>query len=76
MCGSAAIVSLADPRWGCTECGYGWVPLTVPTPVEVAAIEQQLMTIPQPHLRNWWHPGDPANPYRAAEAAAAKVVAA
>lgn len=64
VCGAAAIVSPADPRWACTECGYGWVEMIVPTGEETAAIEAQLLTIPQPHLRNWWNPDDPnpANP--------------
>ncbi|MFE0875346.1 hypothetical protein ACFW4X_10760 [Streptomyces smyrnaeus] len=65
VCNSAAVVSPADPRWACTECGYGWVAMIVPTPDEVAAIEQQLLAIPQPHLRDWWNPADP-NPYNPA----------
>lgn len=72
VCGSAAIISPDDPRWACTECGYGWVAMVVPTPVEVAAIETELMTISQPHLRNWWNPEDPnpASPHHVARAAA------
>jgi hypothetical protein len=62
VCGSAACVSPADPRWGCTECDYGWVRMVVPTPDEVAAIEAELMKQPRPHLRSWWNPADPSNP--------------
>ncbi|WP_326808184.1 hypothetical protein OHB04_22865 [Streptomyces sp. NBC_01775] len=62
VCNSAAVISPADPRWACTECGYGWVDMIVPAPEEVTAIEQQLLTIPQPHLRDWWNPADP-NPF-------------
>jgi hypothetical protein len=67
VCGSAAAISPQDPRWGCTECGYGWAPIIVPTKEEAAAIEAELLTIPQPHLRNWWNPDDPSNPYRPPE---------
>ncbi|MET7914468.1 hypothetical protein ABZU45_00755 [Streptomyces avermitilis] len=70
VCGSAAIVSPVDPRWGCTECGYGWVQMIVPTAEEIAAIEAELLKIPQPHLRFWWSPDDPANPDRPAGLAA------
>ncbi|MDX2520598.1 MULTISPECIES: hypothetical protein [Streptomyces] len=55
-CGSAQVVSPADPRMACTECGYGWIVLVFPedvTDVE-ASVANDL-----PHLRNWWHPGDP-----------------
>ncbi|MCX4974210.1 hypothetical protein [Streptomyces sp. NBC_00620] len=69
VCGSAAIVSLVDPRWGCTQCGYGWATLVVPTAEETAVIEAELLTIPQPHLRNWWNPLDPNNPDWQAEPA-------
>lgn len=62
VCGSAAVVSPADPRWGCTECGYGWVQMIVPTPEQVAEIEAALLLEPKTYLRNWWHPEDPANP--------------
>ncbi|PVD01352.1 hypothetical protein [Streptomyces sp. CS014] len=61
VCGSAAIVSPTDPRFGCTECGYGWVTLIFPEDVDT--VEEQLLLEPRPHLRNWWHPDDPANPY-------------
>lgn len=66
VCNSAAIISPSDPRWACTECGYGWITMIVPTPDEVTAIEAELLAIPQPHLRNWWNPDDPSprNPLR------------
>lgn len=70
VCGSAAVVSPADPRWGCTECGYGWAAMNVPTAQEVAAIEAELLKEPKPHLRFWWNPADPNpnNPSRPADA--------
>lgn len=67
VCGSAAIVSPVDPRWGCTECGYGWVAMVVPTADEIAVIEASLILIAKPHLRNWWNPLDPNNPDRPPE---------
>ncbi|MFD7709466.1 hypothetical protein [Streptomyces sp. NPDC059786] len=69
VCGSAAVVSPTDPRWACTQCGYGWVAMVVPAAEDVAAIEADLLTIAQPHLRFWWNPADPKNPAlaRAAE---------
>ncbi|MER5892273.1 hypothetical protein [Streptomyces sp. NPDC001876] len=62
VCGSAAIVSPTDPRYGCTECGYGWCTLVFPDDVD--AVEAEMLLTEQPHLRNWWHDDDPANPYR------------
>lgn len=59
-CGNAAIVSLLDPRFGCTECQRDWVPLIAPA--DVAAVEAPLLLIPQTYLRNWWAAEDPANP--------------
>ncbi|WP_405794124.1 hypothetical protein [Streptomyces sp. NBC_01506] len=55
-CGNAQVVSPADPRLACTECGYGWVELVFPEDVAAveASIEHEL-----PHLRNWVHPDDP-----------------
>lgn len=69
VCRSAAIISPSDPRWACTQCGYGWAAMVVPTAEEVAAIEAELMAIPMPHLRNWWNPADPdpMNPSRPPE---------
>lgn len=59
ICGSAQVVSPVDQRYGCTECGWGWC--TVIYPEDVAAVEASLMAV-APHLRNWWHVDDPANP--------------
>ncbi|MCX5114589.1 hypothetical protein OOK13_40225 [Streptomyces sp. NBC_00378] len=59
-CGSAQVVSPTDPRYGCTECGWGWCALIFPD--DVAAVEAALLTQPKPYLRNWWHDADPANP--------------
>lgn len=67
VCGSAQIVSPADPRYGCTECGYGWCVLVFPD--DVAAVEAALLLEPFPHLRNWWHDDDPANPFQVEEVA-------
>lgn len=60
-CGSAAVVSPADPRYACTECGWGWCTLIFPE--DVAAVEAALLPL-KPALRNWWHDDDPANPAR------------
>jgi hypothetical protein len=60
VCGSAQYGSPVDQRAGCTECGLGWC--TVIYPDDVAAVEAAVMVEPRPHLRNWWHPADPANP--------------
>ncbi|MEW2392187.1 hypothetical protein AB0933_27905 [Streptomyces venezuelae] len=54
------------PRWGCTECGCGWVNLMVPSLEEAVAVEAELVAIPRPHLRNWWQPADP-NPLNPAQ---------
>jgi hypothetical protein len=59
ICGSAASVSPADPRFACTECGWGWCALTFPTDVD--AVEASLMAEP-PTLRNWWNPLDISSP--------------
>ncbi|MER8197077.1 hypothetical protein ABTY00_24305 [Streptomyces microflavus] len=58
-CRSAAIVSVADPRYGCVECLRAWVPLIVPE--DIAAAEAHALPLPQ---RFWWHADDPRNPYR------------
>lgn len=67
-CGSAAIVSPADPRYACTECQWGWCPLVFPD--DVAAVEEELLPL-KPNLRNWWHPDDPNNPDQPADPAPA-----
>ncbi|MGV9242609.1 hypothetical protein [Streptomyces sp. NPDC003710] len=59
MCGSAQVVSPADPRYACTECGWGWCTLIFPA--DVAAVEMALAPL-KPYLRNWWNDLDPANP--------------
>lgn len=61
-CGSAAVVSPADPRYACTECQWGWCALIFPA--DVAAVEASLMGL-KPGLRNWWNDDDPNNPDRA-----------
>ncbi|MEV5184261.1 hypothetical protein AB0K88_31415 [Streptomyces werraensis] len=60
-CGSAAAVSPTDPRYACTECQWGWCALIFPD--DVAAVEESLMGL-KPGMRNWWHPDDPAWPFR------------
>lgn len=52
-CGSAQVVSPADPRMACTECGLGWIRLVFPD--DPAAIEE-LVIHELPHLRNWTNP--------------------
>ncbi|MFI2084313.1 hypothetical protein ACH43Y_28640 [Streptomyces rubiginosohelvolus] len=68
VCGSAAVVSPTDARYGCTECGYGWATLVFPEDVD--AVEAGLLLEPRPHLRNWWHDDDPTNPFRVEEGVA------
>lgn len=60
-CGSAAVVSPTDPRYACTECGWGWCTLVFPA--DPASIEASLLAL-KPSLRNWWNPDDPNNPDR------------
>lgn len=59
VCGSAQIVTPTDPRFACTECGWGWV--RVEFPAEPAAAEAAVEAQP-PHLRNWTNPADPSRP--------------
>ncbi|MGP4048787.1 hypothetical protein [Streptomyces sp. 2A115] len=56
-CGSAQVVTPADTRLACTECGFGWMLLVFPE--DVAAVEAGLAEL-LPHLRNWVHPDDPS----------------
>ncbi|MGW6910245.1 hypothetical protein [Streptomyces sp. NPDC054940] len=56
-CGSAQVVTPADPRMACTECGFGWVQLVFPEDPEAAEAEVAELL---PHERNWWHPDDEA----------------
>ncbi|RSS59779.1 hypothetical protein [Streptomyces sp. WAC01280] len=60
-CMSAQMVTPADPRMWCVECGTGWWQVTFPT--DVAAVEQQLAALP-PAERNWWAHEDPTDPAR------------
>jgi hypothetical protein len=60
-CYSAQIVTPADPRMWCVECGTGWWQVTFPA--DVAAVEQQLAVLPVAE-RNWWATEDPADPSR------------
>jgi hypothetical protein len=64
VCGSAQVVSPTDPRYACTECGWGWCALTFPA--DPAAVEASLSAL-TPHLRTWWNPDDPRNPDAPAE---------
>ncbi|MFC8365587.1 hypothetical protein ACFUIY_37665 [Streptomyces griseorubiginosus] len=54
-CGSAQVVSPADPRMACTECGAGWFVLVFPD--DPAAAEAEVAHL-MPHDRNWWNPED------------------
>jgi hypothetical protein len=65
VCGSAQVVSPTDPRYACTECGYGWCALVFPA--DVAAVEAEMLAIETPHLRNWWAAADPTNPVQPTE---------
>ncbi|MEU9946933.1 hypothetical protein [Streptomyces sp. NPDC047939] len=60
VCGNAAIISLNDPRFGCTECPRDWVELILPA--DPLAVEAEMLAIPQTYLRNWWADDDPSNP--------------
>lgn len=57
VCGSAQIVTPTDPRFACTECGWGWV--AVAFPADLVAVEASLEESP-PHLRNWANLDAPA----------------
>lgn len=56
-CGSAWIVSVHDPRFGCVMCLRDWVPLILPE--DVAAAEAEALALDR---RFWWNPADPTNP--------------
>jgi hypothetical protein len=58
-CGSAQVVTPADPRMWCVECGTGWWQLTFPA--DVVAVEESLSALPIPE-QNWWAEPDPARP--------------
>ncbi|MFB6512122.1 hypothetical protein ACFCW4_02525 [Streptomyces virginiae] len=54
-CGSAQIVTPADPRFACPECGYGWVQVVFPK--DPAAAEKAVTEL-VPAERNWWQAAD------------------
>ncbi|MDQ3431391.1 MAG: hypothetical protein M3467_04065 [Actinomycetota bacterium] len=56
-CGSAQVVSPADPRFFCVECGAGW--FRIQFPADVDRVEAELAD-QLPHLRNWQPDGIPA----------------
>jgi hypothetical protein len=58
-CASAQVVTPADPRVACVECGWGWAEVVFPT--DAASAEASVADEP-PHLRHWWHPDDPTRP--------------
>lgn len=62
-CQSAQIVTPADPRMWCVECGTGW--WQVVFPADVDAVEQLLADLPTAE-RNWWAPDDETDPTRPA----------
>ncbi|MFJ4990074.1 hypothetical protein ACIP9H_40540 [Streptomyces sp. NPDC088732] len=56
-CQSAQIVTPADPRFACPECGNGWIEVVFPEDVDAveASVADEL-----PHERNWWNADDPS----------------
>lgn len=62
-CGSAQIVTPADPRMWCVVCGTGW--WQVAFPADVNAVEQTLLDLPVAE-RNWWAVDDVTDPTRPA----------
>lgn len=58
-CGSAQIVTPADPRMWCVVCGAGWWQLIFPADVDV--VEESLAALPIIE-RNWWATADPVFP--------------
>ncbi|MEW2567626.1 hypothetical protein [Streptomyces sp. NPDC047070] len=54
-CNSSQVVSPADPRLACTECGAGWFQLVFPEDPD--AVEASLADL-LPSERNWWHDDD------------------
>ncbi|OLZ72577.1 hypothetical protein AVW11_04075 [Streptomyces amritsarensis] len=57
VCGSAQVVTPADPRFACPECGYGWARVLFPP--KPAAAEAEVADR-APHERNWWADDDPS----------------
>ncbi|MFF5421795.1 hypothetical protein [Streptomyces misionensis] len=60
-CMSAQIVSPADPRMWCVECGTGWWQVTFPPDPD--AVEASLDGLPRSE-QNWWADEDEADPTR------------
>jgi hypothetical protein len=58
-CMSAQVVTPADPRMWCPECGLGWWQIVFPA--DVAAVEQSLGGLPIAE-QNWWALDDPLYP--------------
>jgi hypothetical protein len=56
-CGSAQIVTPADPRMYCVECLSGWFQIVFPA--DTAAAERSVEQQPV-REQNWWHPDDDA----------------
>lgn len=54
-CGTADVVSPADPRMLCTVCLDGWHPLFFPPDAD--AVEAELAGLPRRH-QFWYHPAD------------------
>jgi hypothetical protein len=54
-CMSAVVVSPADPRLACPECGAGWITVVFPDDVDQVEREVEREAIRE---RNWWHPDD------------------
>lgn len=58
-CGSAQVVSPADPRMWCVECQpAAWRTLRFPDDPEAA--ERVVADVSPPRRRFWWQPDDPA----------------
>lgn len=57
-CGSAQVVSPADPRYFCPTClnanSGAFAPVVFPPAKKLAAIELALSKRPDPANRNWW----------------------
>ncbi|MBT2439026.1 hypothetical protein J7E93_02595 [Streptomyces sp. ISL-36] len=56
---SAQVVTPADPRMWCVECGTGWWTLDFPADPEAAERQMALLPVAE---RNWWHPAAPSRP--------------
>ena len=67
-CNSAQFASRTDRRFYCVECGRGWVAVTWPSELDVAAIEAALSIRPESTTRNWF-PGESVADLQAESAA-------